>query len=183
MIDKAMKRALVVGLPAVNDQSDAAGKTLAVFSRLMDSKRFGAMVCVRPDTSPRLAATAHFEAADVVVCVPPGSRRACRTAAKHVAVPMFYWDSSVDRLVNDDGERDVPAVNERLTKTQLDRLHDGWCAACGAGDEYDTANDGELWYCLACPAQFEVTLGRRGGMKSATRVSDSLPADVWRRTP
>lgn len=173
-----MKRALTVGMPKVNDQSDEAAKTLNVIARIIESKRFDAMVCVYPDTSPRLAAKAHFEAVDVIVCVAPRSRRACRTAAKRVAIPMFYWDAKADRLVNDDGERDVPAVNDRLTDAQLDRLHDGWCPACGTGDEYDTARDGTLWYCLACPAQFAVTLGGRGGIKSAARLADNDPVDA-----
>lgn len=68
---------------------------------------------------------------------------------------------------------DIPPVGADLTAAALDRLHNGACLVCGACDEYDTAYAGTLWYCLACPAQFELVLGRRGGIKSGTRIADS----------
>lgn len=108
-MDKTYKVAVIVGNPKVNDMSDNAVELLNRIAIIRDSGRFERMFIMPADKAPRIAATAHFQAADVIVSVSAGTRRSCRTAAKRVALPMLYWNVAAKRLVNDDEDRDETA--------------------------------------------------------------------------
>ena len=168
-MDKTHKVAVIVGNPKVNDMSDNAVGLLNRIAVIRDSGRFARMFIMPADKASRIAAYAHFNAADVIVCITPGTRRACRAAAKAVAVPMLYWNVAANRLVNDDEERDTPAVGESLLVAQIRSLHDGECIICDARDEYDFDLGNGYWSCMACQAEFEVEEGARGRIKSAVR--------------
>lgn len=168
-MDKTYKTAVIVGDPKINDMSDNATELMTRICMIRDSGRFERMFVMPADKAPRIAATAHFQAADVIVSVSAGTRRSCRTAAKRVALPMFYWNVAAKRLVNDDEDRDVPAVGDALTVRQVRRLNDGECVVCGARDEYDFDIGNGYWSCMACQSEFEVEEGPRGRIKNAVR--------------
>lgn len=168
-MDKTYKVAVIVGDPKINDMSDNATELATRICMIRDSGRFDRMLIMPADKAPRIAATAHFQAADVIVCVSAGARRSCRTAAKRVALPMLCWDAGVKRLVNDDEDRDVPTVGDALTVRQVRRLNDGECVVCDARDEYDSDIGNGYWSCMACQSEFEIEEGPRGRIKSAVR--------------
>jgi hypothetical protein len=171
-MSKTYKVAIIVGNPKVNDMSDNAVALLNRIATIRDSGRFERMFIMPADKAPRIAAKAHFEAADVIVSVTAGTRRSCRTAAKAVALPMLYWNVYANRLARDDEERDVPEVGAALMAGQVQRLRDGECVVCGARDEYDFDIGNERWGCMACGAEFSLVLGERDRVKSAKRAKD-----------
>jgi len=171
-MDKTYKVAVIVGNPKVNDMSDNAVQLLNRIAIIRDSGRFDRMFIMPADKASRIAATAHFQAADVIVSVIAGTRVSCRRAAKAVALPMLYWNMAANRLVNDDEDRDVPAVGDALTVRQVRRLVDGECVVCGARDEYDFDVGNERWGCMACGAEFSLEVGERDRVKWAKREKD-----------
>jgi len=168
-INKTHKVAVIVGNPKVNDMSDNAVELLNRIAVIRDSGRFERMFIMPADKAARIAAAAHFHAADAIVAMTTVARISCRRAAKAVALPMLYWNVAANRLVNDDEDRDVPAVGDVLTARQVRRLVDGECVVCGARDEYDFDLGNGYWSCMACQAEFEVEEGARGRIKSAVR--------------
>lgn len=169
-MDKTYKVAVIVGNPKVNDMSDNAVDLLNRIAVIRDSGRFDRMFIMPADKAARIAAAAHFQAADVIVSMTTVARVSCRRAAKAVALPMLYWNMAANRLVNDDEDRDVPAVGDALTVRQVRRLNDGECVVCGARDEYDSDIGNGYWSCMACQAEFDVAEeGPRGSVKAAVR--------------